>query len=217
MTINEHPIIMSAESVRHILAGTKQETRRIVKHQYPYENTEPKEHSAHPGLWIAYTHDGKLRNGPESGEVRCPYGAAGSFLWVKETWAHADEKHPRSRICYRADMTAWGVADATDITTGELVPDQKCFPSVVYPGTVKRWKSSLYMPRWASRIRLLVCRVRMDRLHEMTEEDARAEGCASLAEYKAVWQTINGDRVQWEKNPWVWVVGFLRAPARVAE
>lgn len=76
-----------------------------------------------------------------------------------------------------------------------------------------RWLSPLYMPHWASRITLEV-----ERLQEITEEDARAEGVMSLSNihpiarptsvFQELWDQINGKRAPWESNPWVWRMEF---------
>jgi hypothetical protein len=90
-----------------------------------------------------------------------------------------------------------------------------------------RWRPSIHMPRWASRITLEVTGVRVERLQDISEADARAEGVtlqeksfymgvAAAAphrfEFHRLWQQINGERAPWLSNPWVWVVEFRRAP-----
>jgi hypothetical protein len=79
-----------------------------------------------------------------------------------------------------------------------------------------KWKSSMFMPRWASRILLEINRIRVERLQEITEEDCRAEGvsepCSPFlmrTEYKELWDSLNTKRgFPWESNPWVWVISF---------
>jgi hypothetical protein len=122
----------------------------------------------------------------------CPYGHAGDRLWVRETFCDLGD----GEIEYRAD--------------GE------CDPNVV-----PRWTPSIHMPRAASRILLEIVAVRVERLQDITEGDAWAEGvdkaevlsmpCAdgATAAYSALWQRINGAG-SWEANPWVWVVEFKR-------
>lgn len=80
-----------------------------------------------------------------------------------------------------------------------------------------RWRPSIHMPRWASRITLEVVGVRVERLQDISEEDAKAEGCALSADWKAfgvvafqqLWESINGPG-SWDANPWVWVVEFRK-------
>ena len=81
-------------------------------------------------------------------------------------------------------------------------------------------KSPLHMPAWASRYFAQVTEVRCERLQEITEEDARAEGCFALGDvdctaarqFEVLWESINGPR-SWAANPWVWVIGFRRVAA----
>jgi hypothetical protein len=202
--MKEKPILFSAPMVRAILAGNKTQTRRIVK---PQPDTECE------GVEIVCEHynptktdrKGEEYPGPEvfgfadenSGWV-CPYGAPGDRLWVRETfWCGLKpEIHERAAVAYRADY----------------------FPfDVTY-----KWKPSIYMPRWASRITLEVAAVRVERLQDISESDAMAEGIYSTVEtdsdhvaptecYKKLWESINGPG-SWDANPWVWVVEFKRLP-----
>jgi hypothetical protein len=118
--------------------------------------------------------------------VRCPYGFPGDRLWVRETWAPS-QGDERPWCEYRADC-----ADPLAI----------------------KWKPGIYMPRRLSRIILEITDVRVQRLHDITEEDARAEGVAlsrwrpaALDAFEHLWQQINGDG-SWEANPYVWALTF---------
>ena len=128
------------------------------------------------------------------GDSPCPYGQPGDRLWVRETWApHADM--PRSAI-YRCDRGG----DYQDNVTPNF-----------------RWRPSIFMPRWASRILLEITAVRVERLQDISNEDALAEGVdlsgglrmrtMPWALYRELWESINGDG-SWEANPWVWVIEF---------
>ena len=148
---------------------------------------------------------------PSSDVIRCPYGQPGDRLWVRETFC--DDWHmDRGVVEYRAD--------------GEL--DSDMFDAGC------TWRPSIHMPRWASRITLEVTDVRVERLQEISEADAIAEGvhpddaclpdddtsafsrigpvCNAsfpVARYAALWESINGIGA-WEKNPLVWVIEFRR-------
>lgn len=126
--------------------------------------------------------------------VRCPYGEVGDRLWVREAWAP--------------------------------IPSGPCAPGnpVMYRATVEKpniwsWKPSIHMPRWASRITLDVTAVRVERLNDISGQDAVAEGTeyaiakgetmeAQLA-FRCLWESINGPG-SWDQNPWVWVIEFQR-------
>lgn len=136
----------------------------------------------------------------------CPYGQAGDRLWVRETWASMAENN----MCHVADDEY--VYRATSPEFGET-----------FEGW--RWRPSIHMPRAVSRITLEITGVRAERVQEISEEDAQAEGCAGVAysgpdggdgvlpswEYRQLWDSINGKRgFGWDVNPWVWVIEFRR-------
>lgn len=126
----------------------------------------------------------------------CPYGSPGDDLWVRETW-RADDFDPPGTI-YAADHP-------------ELLDDVR---------GIIRWRPSIHMPRNRSRITLRVTSVRVERLHAITEDDARAEGVLTVdgllsamaprERFACLWREINGGRASWDANPWVWRVEFWR-------
>lgn len=147
--MKERPIIFKDEAVRAILNATKTQTRRVVKptgKHWQYDKAE-------------YT-DGHMTFPGEEyiDESLCPYGKPGDRLWVREAWF--DNLCPRTTgdrndgILYRADGT----------------PDFEGEENLI------RWRSSTHMPRWASRITLEITGVRVERLQDISEADAKAEG-----------------------------------------
>jgi len=202
----EHPILFNGEMVRAILDGRKAQTRRVMKPQpticRPSGSRDP------TFVWYPKD-DGILRNMVETIE-RCPYGQPGDVLAVKETWRPRGPWAGRNIVQYRADSTERSV----------IVPPGH----VVIVDAREPWKSSATMPRWASRITLGVLAVRVERVQEISEESAKAEGCDNhcpchncptppLARFafREVWDSINAKRgYGWESNPWVWVVEFKR-------
>lgn len=217
--MKERPILFSAPMVRAILAGTKTQTRRVVKPQFdadaePVEmgatNERGHQISGHSGLWWD-----DCEGNPEKA-VRCPYGQPGDQLWVREAWAPGDEmafgsaKDDPETVLYRADKAAlhWdGKAMSTPMGT------------YAFNWDAVRWKPSIHMPRWASRITLEIISVRVERLQDISEADAAAEGVrhslhlpsgrSARGNFAHLWWTIHGDG-SWEANPWVWVVSFKR-------
>lgn len=134
----------------------------------------------------------------------CPYGEPGDRLWVREAWVRTDGMTSVPDTFYRASESA---ANAE-----QLGP----------------WKSPLFMPRWASRITLEIESVRVERLQDISEEDAMAEGVVhrnscwyatddpkalpwmtASGAYINLWESINGAG-SWDANPWVWVIQFRR-------
>jgi hypothetical protein len=208
--VKERPILFSAPMVRAILAGTKTQTRRVVKPQpapeAPLSFLLPQPNAKGAlARWCQTDARGIVSN---DHAVRCPYGMKSDRLYVRETWQHAN--HPlgpyddRCAVFYRADYF-----DDPHGPDGELSPE----------GKYREWRPSIHMPRSASRILLEITGVRVERLHDISEADALDEGVPNSLHlpggrfarenFAHLWWTINGDGA-WEANPWVWVVEFQR-------
>ncbi len=182
--------------IRAILEGRKTQTRRVVKGAWHedggYLQSEPEGEDDQTWYFAC-------RGIPASFVTRCPYGKVGDRLWVREgflvqpsIWAR---HHDRQPIHYVAD------------TRREEVED--------YVG-----KPSIHMPKWASRISLELTGVKVERLHDITDEDALAEGVEGDEDevgdqplpsmcFESLWKSINGE-TSWKQNPWVWVLNFRR-------
>ncbi len=187
--------------VRALLNGEKLVTRRLAKIDWK-DGLDPSSvvhaHAvlADPTLWIIMP-----EHGPGVGAVRNAYGTRGDVHWVRETHACLDSKvRPGARIVYRADQP-----------TPERV-------RVDAP-----WRPSIFLPTWASRLDLPVLGVRLERLHDIDDDDARAEGVEQAvhdglitgnggprAAYIELWNLINGKRehATWVLNPWVWRIEY---------
>jgi len=209
--MSDRPILFSAEMVRAILDGRKTQTRRIMK-PVPTFN-------AGGAILDA---DGGQEDYVEPHWVfpkTCKYGKEGDTLWVRETWGAvwpADEPVPlrQCEIEYRADLPP-GCTDRP----GEWPADESNCPEA------PRWRPSIHMPRWASRITLRITDIRVERLQDISEDDALAEGvepCTSTGwqgqnivvmsareVFAELWNKINGPGA-WDANSWVWVVNFER-------
>lgn len=207
-SIKERPILFSAPMVRAILAGQKTQTRRLVKQKITA--------GAMARGYVQVVGAGE-ENILVSG---CPYGAPGERLWVREDfrakswsadggWGEIEYQAGGARLINGAP---WSFADA--------YPEK-------YP--VDRWRSARFMPHWAARLWLEVVSVRVERVQQITEEDAIAEGITRRAEgpgfecdgvlaitardaFEMLWERINGKKASWVSNPWVWVVEFRRVP-----
>lgn len=185
-TVRERPILFSAPMVRALLAGTKRQTRRVVKTPERYE--------------------GGLQNCLHC----CPYGQPGDRLWVRENgWQRPADRAERGwSYAYDADAP-FGIGAANEAYREE------------------GWKRrpSIHMPRWASRILLEVTDVRVERLQDISEADALAEGVrhsygepfdaihtiSDRRRYEPLLEQINGPG-SWAANPWVWAVSFRLVP-----
>jgi hypothetical protein len=195
-----HPILFNGAMVRALLDGSKTQTRRAIKPQPDFVGAMGNPHvpwkTKAPGLHVFLT---------------CPYGQPGDRLWVKETWrtdASLDDKAPST-------FNGWPVKYDAD---GKVLRH-----GAFYGDTKGKTRSSLFMPRWASRILLEVVSVRVERLQAISEADCRAEGAAGghgaipgygysatpIEHYHHVWGSINGAG-SWDANPWVWVIEFKR-------
>lgn len=205
--MKERPIIFSTPMVKAILEGRKTQTRRVVKPQpNATHDGEPYWFSGGYRAWEYRSTTDVLRKG--GNVLPCPYGKPGDRLWVRESGWERPERTAKMmregadtwpRFAYVAD--SWSEDDHADF---------------------KRWgfkrRPSIHMPRWASRITLEITAVRVERLNDISESDALAEGaivpgwpgaeCAVDA-FHEIWSTINGPSA-WSANPWVWVVVFQR-------
>ncbi len=184
--VKERPILFNGEMVRAVLDGRKTQTRRVIKPQ-PTNRPEP---CCYSGTgWAESNDDGgcKCSNKP----IRCPYGEPGDRLWVRETWMEYDvndfdgencDEHHVS-VLYRSSYDPQGPGPA-HVQPNAVVPHQVDYETLdnarraihQYEVFGEKWKPSIFMPRWASRINLELTDVRVERVQDISEEDARAEG-----------------------------------------
>lgn len=229
--MKERPILFSAPMIKALLAGTKTQTRRLVKPQ-------PETWSANPAF--LRSKDDLLTL--EQLALRSHYGLPGDRLWVRETWrTWEDPEDGADGVRYFADGSFRQIEDSAaaadlwldDHKNGKHGDD---------------WRPSIYMRRWASRITLEVTEVRVQRLQDISEEDAQAEGVSLIgdvgcpcegpkddpgphlpgcrwshldvdpdhepyrASFAVLWDAINGKRAAWATNPWLWCLSFRRLP-----
>lgn len=185
-------ILFNTEMVRAILDGRKTCTRRIVKDGIPDD-----------AMWgyTAFTPKGYIScrgvyaDGYGEGFFKLPYQPE-DILYVRETWGHPISLNSNKQYVFRADKIAEsGFKNDSHI-----------------------WHPSIHMPKEAARIWLNVTDVRVERLQDMTDDDAEAEGCfdytSTALGFPDVWDSTikksDVDRYGWDVNPWVWVIEFGR-------
>lgn len=230
--MRERPILLNAEMVRAVLDGRKTQTRRIMKIQptasktkegdfwFPCKKMESMVHISdlipgEHGAWPAH----------EFFSMSCPFGAVGDRLWVREN-CFAEQGVGTSvdsgskLVYYPADMASLKTSSEQENLWEKLWSYGKGIGGQVVP--------SIHMPRWASRITLEITGVRVERLWDITEEDAKAEGFTfdalrfksgtrevsemghtAVYQFGGIWQSIYGEE-SWQANPWVWVIEFKR-------
>lgn len=205
----EQPILFSAPMVRAILDGHKTQTRRIVKQSLERLGD---------GDWYAFGHKGvnyrvNARHTTVAAWARllqfCPYGQPGDRLWVRETFCPIYPQDPTYNGGRPIEYD-YAATYRHGYRLGDLL------------GEKKKWNPSIHMPRCASRITLEITGVRVERLHDINEADATAEGTphslhlpagrTAVENYCHLWECINGDG-SWADNPWVWVIEFHRISA----
>ena len=217
--MNDKPILFSAPMVRAILAGTKTQTRRIIKCPAHYQIEEKDD--GKPWPWMYDSERDRDHFMP------CPYGQPGDRLWVRETWM---PDAPRNGEWADTSFYGCGMSPLSEIPECYRKPWHCLFRATWDGCELVGWKSSIHMPRWASRITLEVTSVRVERLKAISEADAIAEGITPLphhpgrwlsghrpglnypsavSAYRELWESINGPG-SWEANPWVWCVSFRR-------
>jgi hypothetical protein len=214
--MKERPILFSSEMVRAILDGRKTQTRRVVNPQ-PDMVTRKGEPVAFKSIerinpetreFEILTHVPGEPNKKYCRQIKCPFGQVGDRLWVRETWADTTYFDPNDGgFVYKATDPNWADMEGW------------------------KWKPSIHMPREASRLTLEITGVRVERLNNISEGDAIAEGiesigrgcwkdyrhqnnapwCTSVYSFKSLWDSINSKKHPWANNDWVWVIEFKKS------
>lgn len=199
--MKESPILFNGAMVRAILDGKKTQTRRVMKPQPEY-----RENDSVPGKFGTFFHGWNLDH-PAFAVTdlmkHCPYGELKGrrpnrkivgCLWVRET--------------FNSD---WGEHTIYKANGGSAI-------EAGYKSEPK-WKPSIHMPRWASRINLEITDIRVEQVQDISLDDSKSEGVireplgSMIESFEFLWNSINEKRgFGWGKNPWVWVVSFKRLP-----
>lgn len=216
----ERPIIFTGPSLPAIYAGKKKQTRRLRGLEAINKRGAVE--------WLVATKGGTAhfwhRGNQAPIRIRCPFGVPGDRLWIRERWA-------LQRVSKRSRQAAVEYLDGRPEARVLPVPRGVPMPTMRARRRQGDWppRSPLFMPRWAARGLVELVRVRVERLQELSEEDARAEGAqpefeADLATmldrsrrlvttyvlgFKHRWDAMHGPE-SWKSNPFVWVLTFRR-------
>lgn len=211
----DRPILFSGPMVKAILSGLKTQTRRIVK-PAPEAPFQPLVSFNHGRMEVAF---GPANRDPSGVGPRWwrPPAQRGDTLWVRETWGMNHYQFERGAIPAErpADLTDQYMAYRATEDDAEILNELL-------------WRPSIHMPRWASRLCLEVTDVRVERLQDITANDAEAEGvreaalgemvwsgmfgldrkrCPAKTAFAVLWDEISGQGA-WSANPWIWVLDF---------
>jgi len=230
--ITARPILMSAPMVQALLEERKTQTRRIIK---PQPTGEPRPlhewsaslaracHDHSPDADKLRVHVERLKgrifpfSDPRGGlySPTCPFGRPGDILWVRENWRVGkqwDTTRPRDLPPRHLTVMFAAGGSVANQGSGRYELDES------YPDTLPDWAGKLrpgmFLPRWASRLTLRITEVRIERLQDISNEDAEAEGvrCDHSSwsfrdHYCELWDRING-QCSWSLNEWVWALTF---------
>ncbi len=226
--MKERGMIFNSEMVRAILEGRKTQTRRIMKVQpgtpeFGLRRIIESSKANENGMYF-WSQDDACGIKARSKPFLFPYGEVGDRIWVRETFSCIgnEDGHPvdaNSNLCSREDAQRIYRASAIQNPGNYGLwtsPDGFDFEG--------SWTPSIHMPRWASRITLEITDVRVERLNNISECDAKAEGgpteCTLIGDkyfpgFRSLWKSIYGEE-SWAANPWVWVIEFKRVEGGAA-
>jgi len=218
--MKEHPILYSTPMVQSIISDLKDMTRREIKPQPIIDN------ESGYVFWKNFQLD--IHNWKEELISKCPFGCIGDILWVREIFANVKFK-PSAKGNNRGIV----IPDYTNTDRIIYKADELDLTKLMYP--CFNWKPSIFMPKSACRIRLQITDIKVERLQDISEEDAKKEGISKFnhgytgspkgvlykdykynthtlspkESFKSLWQSING-KESWLNNPFVWVISFKK-------
>lgn len=223
----ERPILFSGPMIQAILEGNKTVTRRVIKPQTelrPGTMLGPTRQRIETAYW--HWKDEWWWQDPQPSMIaKCPYGQVGDLLWVRETWAMFSSSHDFEY--------GWEGIGLVDVGIPKSKPKGRSLAVVYkadgyYAEEGETWRPSIHMPRWASRLTLEITNVRVERVQDISEQDAVSEGVTFDKErldpysiwpahmrprsaFRELWDSINSGRgYGWDANPFVWCISFKR-------
>jgi len=206
--VNETPMLFTADMMRALLDGRKTQTRRLYKTR------------KHPDAGCEIAAHELVREPQHVIDRACPYGGPGDIIWTREAVIGHETPEGLDGVQYVADG-AFRPIEKTQEAADQWLKLH------TYRGKRGAQVPNIHMPRWARRILLEITGVRIERLQDISDVDAIAEGiglnaCAAgvpmttpagetipRAMYRCLWESINGAG-SWDANPWVWVIDFKR-------
>lgn len=233
--MKEQPVILLERSVLAVLGGKKTQLRKVVDdcaafkvHDAPGEDTKPDDAYDVINSTVGPASAAFLVAGDHgfTDWVDCPFGAVGDHLWVQETWSDQFDPSDLPRL-----RNSEGIPDGVSYQAGHRCSDfEMGCPCKPINGNWNAWQPPASMPRWASRLTLEITGVRVERLQDVSDEDAAAVGVdlgtsqigsdngvpARVAIYDVrkafavLWDVTNDKMTSWASNPWVWVLSFKR-------
>ncbi len=210
------PILFNSEAIKAILDGRKTRTRRVCK--------------GDALEWLDVTRfSAEFVANPDNN--LCPYGKVGAVLWVRETWrvnsigyqCREHNDHNTVEIEYATlPGQARGDREWYCVTDEELIRANH-----YYDKHTDSFSPNIHMPKWACRTFVTPTNIRIERVQDISEADAKAEGIILVGDelvfnnrkqkqslmrtkFQELWDSINAKRAPWKDNPYVWIVEFKR-------
>ncbi len=207
---NEHPIIFNTEMVKAILNGNKTQTRRIIKlpkKAYPFQIESISDIQINDFYSVLLTNDTEI-------EIKCPYGKVGDILYVREKFIGYWKNKEKNLPCMCDYIISYRAGGNKIYRT--------TFLHLFENHDRRKWKPSIHMPKWVARLFLEITNIRVERIQDITENDAMKEGTTPtttphipgkgrtyIQGFGSLWNSINEKRgYGWKVNPWVWAVEF---------
>jgi len=234
--MKERPIIFSGEMAQAILDGRKTQTRRLIKGQKIFYGEAYL--GSHYGASISsffgrkganvWYEDLHWSSPAKPYTIKCPYGIPGDRLWVRETWRASviyDPYKPSEIVDVFSYIQRDNILESTSYKNQVGIHYEANGAVGIEYG---RYRHARFMPRWASRIDLLIKNIRVERLQEITTCDIHAEGlrtgfdeheavCDLEEQFTKLWDSIYAKKgFGWNANPWVWVIEFIPGLSRIS-
>ena len=204
----ERGMLFHQWSMERILKDIKKQTRRIIVPQPTFKPLDDETDDDYEALMMDDGTFGFFLKrdhgmGVSDWNKECPYGFAnyyyqGDSLYTRETHQFFERDDGTDCIRYKIDGKEYPIPNTEE--AGNYVVDKL---------DTGKWRPSLFQPKWAARMLLPLVETRIERVQDITEEDAKSEGADSRDDYRKIWDKLNKERkFGWDMNPWLWVLGW---------